>query len=112
MWYFEEDSDGYYKIKSKQTDKCIDISGISTEDGAKLQLWSDVDGNNQKWQMEEINEEDYYEYVITSVRSNKVIDVENNSKDNGALIQQYESNGNDNQIWYIRYVDEKYFYIE
>ena len=78
-----------------------------------MQLWEDVNGDNQKWKIQNVDtvKEDS-EYVITSVNSNKVLDVENNSDENGALIQQYEYNENNNQIWYIRYIDDKYFYIE
>lgn len=113
MWYFEKTDDGYFKIKSKQSNKCIDIAAISFDNGAPMQLWEDVNGDNQKWKIQNVDtvKEDS-EYVITSVNSNKVLDVENNSDENGALIQQYEYNGNNNQIWYIRYIDDKYFYIE
>ena len=51
LWYFEKTDDGYYKIKSKRSNKCLDIAGISKDNGAKAQLWSDVNGDNQKWKI-------------------------------------------------------------
>ena len=52
LWYFSEDKDGYYKIKSKMGHKCLEITDISKENGAKLQLWQDVEGDNQKWNLQ------------------------------------------------------------
>ncbi len=51
LWYLEICEDGYYKIKSKLNHKCLDIAGISNENGAQIQIWDDVNGDNQKWKI-------------------------------------------------------------
>jgi hypothetical protein len=28
---------------------CLDVSGVSLNDGALIQLWQWLDGNNQQW---------------------------------------------------------------
>ena len=37
------------RIKSKQTGKCLDIVDMAKCDGAQLQIWDDVGGDNQAW---------------------------------------------------------------
>ena len=54
LWLLEADEEGYYKIKSQLSGKCLDIAGISGENGSRLQIWEDVDGDNQKWTFAEI----------------------------------------------------------
>ena len=113
MWYFEKDSDGYDKIKSKQSGKCLDIIGISSEDGAKIQLWSDTDGDNQKWKLTRQSDDIISggEYKLTSKRSNKAMEVENDSSDSGALIEQWDNDSARNQSWILKEVEAGYYTI-
>ena len=50
MWFFEEKEDGAVAIKSALSAKCIDVVGMNAEiAGARLQIWVDVNGENQSW---------------------------------------------------------------
>ncbi len=50
MWVVEPTNDGCVKIKTQLSfEKCLDVVGMSTEAGARLQIWQDVDGENQTW---------------------------------------------------------------
>ena len=41
---------GYYRITPVHaTGSCLDVSGISTADGALVHLWQWLNGNNQQW---------------------------------------------------------------
>jgi len=41
---------GYYRITPNcATGSCLDVEGISTASGAKVQLWQWLNGDNQKW---------------------------------------------------------------
>lgn len=46
-WVLEQTQDGSYKIKSAVSGKCMDIVDISMQDDARLQIWEDLDGENQ-----------------------------------------------------------------
>ena len=43
-----------FKIKSKVSGKCVDVVGMSQEDGARLQIWEDLNGDNQQWKLVEV----------------------------------------------------------
>ena len=54
MWFFEDKADGV-AIKSALSAKCIDVVGMNAEQaGARLQIWVDVDGENQTWLIQEV----------------------------------------------------------
>ena len=42
-------ADGYYTINPVHSGKCLDVTGISQADGAPIQQWSCLNGDNQKW---------------------------------------------------------------
>lgn len=44
-------ADGYVTISPLSTGKCLDVSGISKDDGAPIWQWSCVGGENQKWSL-------------------------------------------------------------
>lgn len=115
LWYLEECKDGYFQIKSKANQKCIDVVEISKENGAKLQVWEDVDGNNQKWKFAEVEKNDKIvsgaKYKITSKNSGKSIEVGYNSQDDGGTVQQWDYEQGSNQQWFIEKVEEKYYKI-
>jgi hypothetical protein len=43
--------DGYYRIRTRHCDKCIDVYGASTDDGANVIQWSCHDNDNQRWEL-------------------------------------------------------------
>jgi len=47
---FTATDSGYYRITPNcATGSCLDVSGVSTADGANVQLWQWLSGSNQQW---------------------------------------------------------------
>ena len=89
-----------YEIKSAtNNDLIFDISSASYNDGAKLQLWSDIDEAQQRFYISDIGN-GYYKF--TSSKSNKVLDVQNAGTMSGTSVQQYANNESDAQQWIIK----------
>ena len=96
--------DGEYEIKSVLNEnKVFDIGGGSTADGAKVQLWNDVDVPQQRFLLKYIDDGFY---SITAKNSNRVLDVPGASIKDGVGIQQFSSNGTDAQRWIIKELDD------
>lgn len=75
--------------------KVLDVTGVSTTDGAGLQQWTLVNGGNQRFLIEPWN--GYYRIMAT--HDGKVLDVTAFSRDNGARIQQWTWLEGDNQLF-------------
>ena len=102
--------DGVYKIKSVlSNNKYIDVSAGSYDNGANIQLWTNDNVQQQKFQLTYNKKENYYE--IMSVNSGKVLDVQSNGKDDGANVWQYEGNNTDAQKWVLQSAGDGYYYI-
>jgi parallel beta-helix repeat protein len=88
----------YYKVVNKNSGKVLDVTGISSNNGALIQQYDYLGGNNQQWQLTAVNG-NYFEVVNRN--SGKVLDVQGVSVNNGALIQQYDYLGGANQQWQL-----------
>ena len=66
-----------------------DVTGASTANGARVQLYSSNNTNAQKYRFESIGNGTY---KIINANSGKVLDVAGGSTANGAALQQYTSN--------------------
>lgn len=88
--------DGYYVIKSLESGLYIDISGGSTDSGARLVQWPLHGGDNQLFHIEPT---DNGFYKIRAKHSGKVLDVQGPSKDNCANIHQWDEYVTDSQLW-------------
>ena len=92
QWTFTSTSGGFYKIGGVEAaDKVLDIAGgpPATQDGAPLQLWSDVGGSNQQFKPVRIGDGNY-QFVALS--SGKCIGVRGGSSANGARLEQQTCN--------------------
>src|SRR5689334_3398596 len=50
---FTSTGGGYYRITpTHATGSCLDVNGASTADGANVQLWQWLNGNNQQWYLQ------------------------------------------------------------
>lgn len=76
-----------------------DVTGASTANGARVQLYSSNNTNAQKYRFESIGNGTY---KIVNVNSGKVLDVAGGSTANGAALQQYTSNNTVAQQWTVR----------
>jgi len=69
--------------------KCVDVSGASSADGTKIQLWSCHGGTNQQWTVN----------ANTLRALNKCMGVAGGGTANGALVQLSTCNGTGGQSW-------------
>lgn len=76
-----------------------DVTGASTANGARVQLYSSNNTNAQKYRFESIGNGTY---KIVNVNSGKVLDVAGGSTANGAALQQYTNNNTVAQQWTVR----------
>lgn len=76
-----------------------DVTGASTANGARVQLYSSNNTNAQKYRFESIGNGTY---KIVNINSGKMLDVAVGSTANGAALQQYTSNNTVAQQWTVR----------
>lgn len=74
-----------------------DVTGASTANGARVQLYSSNNTNAQKYRFGSIGNGTYI-----NANSGKVLDVSGGSTANGAALQQYTSNNTVAQQWTVR----------
>ena len=53
LWVVEPTNDGRVKIKSNLAGKLLD-AGMTADNGTALQIWADVNGDNQFWTIAEV----------------------------------------------------------
>lgn len=93
-WCLVARGDGYYEIRNKGTEKCLDVSGISKSDGANVYQWSYVGQANQLWRLEDVKDTvcesmpTDQTFHILAQHSNKALSVADASQDSGANIEQ------------------------
>lgn len=106
----EKIEDGTYTIKSAiNTKYSIDIEGVSTLNGANVDLWEYYGGKGQQFIIKNLGN-DYF--TIQAVCSNQFLEVVGGAKTMGANIDQWPSNGGgDNQKWLIKKEQNGYYYI-
>jgi hypothetical protein len=51
LWKLVDTGNGYYAIISKASGKSLDVRGYSTANGAVIQQWNYLGGNNQQWSL-------------------------------------------------------------
>lgn len=100
---------GIYKIALK-SNYVIDVSGGSYGNVANIQIWTNENVQQQKFQITRIDDNSNV-YKITAVHSAKVLDVQGANCNCGANVNQYESNGTDAQFWYVRDCGDGYYNI-
>ena len=94
------DTSAYYILQNQNSGKVLDVYNMSTSDGAKLNQWSQ---NNGDWQQFKFLDMGSGWYRLQAKHSGKVINVSGASTANGAQVVQ--SNGDRNaysQQWKIQ----------
>jgi matrixin/ricin-type beta-trefoil lectin protein/putative peptidoglycan binding protein len=74
--------------------KCLDVTGYSQANGAKVQLWHAIYGSNQNFRPEYVGGG---AYRFIAEHSGKVLEVYEGSQANGAQITQWDWHGGANQ---------------
>ena len=93
---FVPDPNKCYKIVNKVSGKVIDISGASTLNGAVVQQWDYVDGQNQKFKFVDAGEGFY---SIRAVHSGLPLDIENDAITERAYSLQRTLDGTGSQLF-------------
>ena len=95
----QEIENGAYVIScSANSNFVLDVEGPSTDNGAKVHVWTRTEAPNQKFY---ITYEGEGYYKIASINSAKMLDIANASKESGVQIQQYENNDTEAQRFKI-----------
>ncbi|GHC53492.1 RICIN domain-containing protein [Streptomyces cinnamoneus] len=93
-----------FEIVARHSGKCLDVSGFSRNDGARVIQWPCHGGNNQKWYLHR-RADNLFE--LRSVLSGKCLDAANPNNPAGtappfgAPLQQWTCLGNRNQAWQL-----------
>ena len=48
-WRLSPLGDGYFRVTAKHSGKVLDVRGVSTANGAQIQQWDYLGGDNQRW---------------------------------------------------------------
>ncbi|MGW4465018.1 ThuA domain-containing protein [Micromonospora sp. NPDC004704] len=83
-----------WTLTALHSGKLMDVSGVSTADGAQLHQWAATGGNNQKWQAVDAGSGAIY---LKAVHSGKCVEVTGGSTTAGAFLQQATCNNSNQQ---------------
>ncbi|MFJ8721451.1 RICIN domain-containing protein [Streptomyces sp. NPDC093269] len=91
QWSFTSTSDGYVRINNRNDPaQVVDVTDVSTADGAPLQLWAYGGGDNQQWQPVD---EGGGAYHFVNRHSGKCLDVPGALTADSVQLTQYTCNG-------------------
>ena len=76
----------------------LDVSNVSSSDGAEVWTWSHTGQANQLWTFTAMDDGTYE--MVNEV-SNKCLDVRAQATANGSYIEQFGCHGGDNQRWSV-----------
>ncbi|MBX7267644.1 ThuA domain-containing protein [Micromonospora sp. Llam7] len=83
-----------WTLTAQHSGKLMDVSGVSTADGAQIHQWAATGGNNQKWQAVDAGGGAVY---LKAVHSGKCAEVIGGSSTPGAFLQQATCNNSNQQ---------------
>jgi hypothetical protein len=85
-----------YTLKAAHSQKCVDVAGVSTADGANVHQWTCHGRANQQWKARNVGGGNW---ELTSVNSGKCLEVAGGSTANGGNVDQSACQGTANQRW-------------
>lgn len=97
---------GVFTIKSKYSNKLVEVTSASQSDAANVAQWDTNGHNTQKWLITRVSGNDY---SIINLNSGKALEVYARSNADGANVVQYEFNGGASQLWKINDVGNGYY---
>ena len=83
-----------WTLTAQHSGKLMDVSGVSTADGAQIHQWAATGGNNQKWQAVDAGGGAVY---LKAVHSGKCAEITGGSTSAGAFLQQATCNNGNQQ---------------
>jgi thermitase len=90
---------GIYQVFNVNSNKCLDVTGASTANGANIQQWSCSTADQQKWRIEPVSAG---VYKLKAMHSGRVMGVGAGSAADGAKVIQWDDVGVTNQQWLIQ----------
>lgn len=90
---------GLYKIINVNSNKCLDVTGVSMSGGANIVQWECHNGTNQKWDIK-IDNNNFA--TLTAQHSKMVLNVKGGSKDKGADLIQWKGSNAPNEKWILK----------
>jgi outer membrane protein assembly factor BamB len=94
------------QIIARNSERCLDVKGISTLQGVVLQQWGCWNGPNQQWKLVPAGDGSF---IVRSVNSGLVLDVYGALTDDGDKIQQWPYLDQANQKWRLQPVSGNYY---
>lgn len=95
-------------IMNRHSDKALDVTERSNQDGANIQQWSFSDQPNQNWDVIDLGEG---ESAIISQQSGRALTVQGGRDNNGANIIQQSWRGSRQQRWRLERVGGEFYRI-
>ena len=95
LWRIVEGKKGA-KLVNKASGKVLDVEVEGTENGTRAQIWDDVKGESQLWQVANVTAT--YKKLV-NIRSGKVLDIADMSDEEGAPAQLWEDVDGVGQQW-------------
>lgn len=87
--------EGVYEISNAGSNRVLDVSGGSCDNGANVQQYAQNGTPAQRWRIEKFNGH----YLLVNVASGKALDVSGGNGANGTNVQQYVLNHTNAQVW-------------
>ena len=97
-----------YQIVALHSNKCVDVSEVSTKSGQAIHQYRCLQADNQRWQFEPKTVGSEVAYTIKARHSGKCLDVERGGTAKGTAVIQWDCNGGNNQLWIPQKVGDGY----
>jgi uncharacterized repeat protein (TIGR03803 family) len=101
-------TDEFFEIVSRNSGKCLDVFGASTDAGASAIQWVCHGGPNQQWRLEPAGGG---AFRIIARHSGQALDVFGALLDDVTPIIQWPAHGGDNQVWTLEPASDHYVRI-
>jgi hypothetical protein len=98
----------YYYLGNKNSGKYLDVTNLSTADGANVQQWTLNKTGAQQWLLEDAGNGYYY---LVNKTSGKALNVAGFSTDDGANVTQWSKQDRDHFKWKLEDAGDGYFYL-
>ncbi len=97
---------GIYHIQNRSSSKYLDVSGVSQNNGANIQLWRFTGAGNQQFEFLHLGNGTY---KITAVHSGKALAISAASTADGGNLHQYGYNETENQQFVAQAATDGYY---
>lgn len=99
-------ANGIYKIIARHSGKALDVAGWGKSDGTNVDQWTYGGGNNQRWAITHLGNN---QYEIINLNSGKALDVAGWGTANGTNVDQWTYHSGANQIWTLSATSGGYY---